>query len=725
MNRVAIAAVLAFLCPTACAGGDDPDTETAEATNDRGDGDGDGDGDADGDDIEDCPQLCKVLCADAPDVPACVAACIDGDCDGPYQKSTPICNYLDRGLLDHRAQVVDHYVVFQPGVSRLSDIDTVRFGLDLPDSYCKDAPHGFPCSDESYDHSWWIDRVDLSVLGIPLFHEERENGDANLLSTGAGAANAGIQGFDAGDLRSNPLWGLSFDELRVLFKDLVLDENKQLAIDPGEIVLQPPQVAGLLEGMIGRSLAATRKGCVNDTYCDDKSDKQVYWSDNPDCDQGGCPPTNMRLPSPWLEIRGSKDGTLLQLDIDLDVMNGSTDLGDCDGLGGIGKDHCGTQYSDKGRFSAEVDLQFTCAASNEDKFSISVGLAAIRFQAETGLIGAFPRISERKIADQFDKSVFDNEIAKNLDTCPVGQPVTVSAGGGITIHLDSTVDCDDGVACIGHRVYTGGSSFAVTGAPSRRVPAERAAAIGPWVGAAPTGSEILAAMEAQHGVPFDDIPITATHTDLLGPIDPAEKIPMSTLNAAVPLLCAMATSCADDLDFGGIEVPPPIENVDSLLDCTDPEADPDSIPCQTYLQMRAFVQQPAVLDACIQPLFDARCQDDPDLPECQRDYEEPDRYDGAMAIWLIQVKGNLEACTVEDRTLEDYIPVPFIDLTIRNGSKNVTNGFSFVDFQEAENVTEGEYEEYECRHRPAKELIPDPYDYPQCDGEPGDPKCEC
>jgi hypothetical protein len=724
MSRLAIAAALVL---AACADGDpEVDLDMEEAPGDRGGDDDRGDDDR-GDDggEENCPQLCKALCAGADDVSDCVETCIDNGCDGPYQKSTPICNYLDRGLLDHRAQVLDRYVVFQPGISKLSDIDTLRFGLDLPESYCRDNPHTTPCSDQSYDHAWWIDSVDLSVFGIPLFHDERMFGDSNLLVAGAGAGNSGIQGYDAGELRANPQWGLSFDELKVLFLNLVLDENKQLAFDPGNIELDAGQVSRLLEGMVGRSLAARRKGCVNDLYCDDDNGNQAYWSDNPDCDFGGCPATSARLPSPWLEIRGQPGG-ILQLDIDLDLLKGAADLGDCDGVGGgIGEKHCGTKYSDKGRFSVEVDFDFLCQESGEDKFAIVAHAADVRYVTETGVIDAFPRIAERKIADEFDESVFTNEIAKNLDACPEGSPVTVAANGALTINLASTMACEaEGVECIGHRIYTGGSSFALAAAPSRQVPAERTAAIAPLMLAAPSGSAILAAMEATHGAPFGDIPITATHTDLLDEFDPSEKIPMSTLSAAVPLICAMATNCSADLDFAEITVPPPLENVEALLDCNDPEGDPDSIACQVYLQMRAFVQQPAILDACIAPVFEQLCEGGT-LPACDPDYDEPDKYDGAMNLWLLQVKADHETCVDKSKPLEDYIPVPFIDLRIRTGRYNATNGFSFVDFQEAENVSDGEYDEYECRHRPDVELIPDPYEYPNCSGQPGDLGCEC
>jgi hypothetical protein len=717
MSRLAIA--LAMVCLAACAdGGAEVDLDTAGAAAD--------DGRDDGGDLDDCSELCKLLCADRPNPSDCIDTCTDNDCEGPYLKTTPICNYLDRGLLDHRAQVLDRYVVFQPGISKLADIDTLRFGLDLPDSFCKDNPHGTPCSDKSYDHAWEIDSIDLSVLGIPLFHDEREFGDNNLLVAGAGDANGRIHGYEADELHGNPLWGLSFDELQVLFQELVLDENKQLAFDPGDIALDAGQVSRLLEGMVGRALAARRKGCVNDLYCDDKNGRQAYWSDDPDCDFGGCPPTSARLPSPWVELRG-KDGDMLQLDIDLDLLKGAPDPTDCDGVGGgIGEKHCGSKYADKGRFSVEVDFDFLCEESGEDKFAIVAHAADVRYVTESGLIDAFPRIAEKKIAEEFDESVFTNEIAKNLDACPDGPPVAVAGDGAITINLASTMACEaEGVSCIGHRVYTGGSAFALAAAPHRQVPAERVAAIGPWALAAPTGSAILAAMEAAHGAPFADIPITATHTDLLGEFDPAAKIPMSTLSAAVPLLCAMATNCTDELDFADVTVPPPLENVESLLDCPDPDADPDSAPCQTYLQMRAFVQQPAILDACIAPVFDTICQPGSRLPACQPDYDEPDKYDGAMNLWLLQVKADLETCEEKAKPIEDYIPVPFIDLRIRTGRHDATNGFSFVDFQEAENVSDGEYEEYECRHRPAQELIPDPYEYPSCGGNPGDVGCAC
>ena len=721
MNRMVIAAMLAALGP-GCAIQGDAELESAGGPNDRGGDDGEDRGDDLGDDVGECEEDCKDLCADADNVPECVTKCIDEHCEGPWQKTTPICNYLDRGLLDHRAQVLDRYVVFQPGVKRLSDLGVLRFGLDLPDSYCEDNPHGTPCSDRSYDHRWLIDSVDLSVLGIPLFHDERELGEAFLMAARAGSGNAGISGYDSSELRSNPLWGFSFNELRQLFQDVVMDEAGEIAFDPATIKVAAPQVASLLEGMIGRALAARRKGCVNSLYCDDVRGKQIFWAASPDCDFGGCPLTTARKPSPWLELRGTDDGTMLQLDIDLDVRKGTADLTDCDGLG---SPDCGTEYADRGRFSARVDLAFTCAETGDGKFSIAVSAPSVDIQPETGLIADFPGIAADKIAKEFDAGLFDTELARNLPACPSGQPVVVTADGGITIQLDGSVECDEGVSCIQHRVYTGGGAYRAEGAPARRAPATRAAAIAPWTAAPPSGSEIVAAMEAQHGVPFDDIPITATHTALLGETDDDAKIPMSTLDAAVPLLCAMAKACTADIDFAGITVPPPLENIEKITECDDPTGDPDSDACQAYLQMRAFVQQPAVLDGCIQPVFDTLCEGEEPDPECAGDYEDNDKYDQAMKTWLLAVGLNHADCKDKAKPLEAYIPIPFIDLTIRTGRENVTNGFAFVDLQEPENVMPSEYAEYECRHRPDQGLIPDPYEYPRCSGQPGDLGCEC
>jgi hypothetical protein len=677
----------------------------------------------------DCSELCKQQCAGGRSSGDCVAACEELNCNGPYLKTTPICNYLDRGIADHRRFVEDRYFVFQPGVTKLSDIDTLRFGLDLPGSYCQDNPHGTPCADASHDLEWWINSVRLSVLGMPFFEAEVAEGEQVLFKAQGGTKQAGIVGFDHDELRQHPSWGLSFNEIRSLFSDLVLDDTKQIAFDPKSIEFDSDQVARLLEGLVGRTLAADHKGCVNDLYCSDKRDRLAYWSDNPDCDFGACPATTARLPSPWLEIRGSRDGKLLRVDVDLDLLNGKTDVGDCDGVGGgIGADDCGTKYTDEGRFSLEIDLEFQCIQSGQDKFSITAGPRDVRVVTEQGVINwLFPEIWERKIGEKFDESVLVNELAKNLDACPIGPPVLVAPNGALTVVLSNTMQCDEGAACIGRRMLTGGGSFKASAAPSRIVPAARAAAISPWFFGNYTGTQILDAMEAYHGVAFSSIPATAVHlgADLMGvELDPDAKIPMATLDAAVPMLCSMASSCSPHLQFSDITIPPPFDSTASPLDCPDPEANPDSEACQAYVQMRAFVQQPAILDACIVPVLDRICEFASEA-YCDPSYVEPDKYDKAIAMWLVEVQLGLDQCKENTKPIEEYIPVPFVELEIRTGRLDATDGFSFVDLQKAENVDSGDLEEFGCRHRPDQALIPDPYEYPNCTGNPGDLGCAC
>src|SRR5690606_34754417 len=627
------------------------------------------------------------------------------DCELVYPDTTPICNYLDRGLNDHVQKVADRYMVRQPGVEKLADIDTLRFGLDLPGTYCEDNPHSVPCSDHSYSLDWWLDSVRLSVLGIPLFEATLEPDEQALLKASGGAKQAGIVGFDAQELRANEMWGLSFNEIRTLFADLVIDDQGKIAFDPDKIVLEAEQVSRLLEGIVGRSLAAKRKGCVNALYCDDVRDKVAYWSDDPDCDFGGCPPKSARLPSPWLEIRGAKEGTILQLDLDIDLENGTTDLGDCDGVGGgVGPDHCGTKYTEKGRMGVEIDFEFSCVESGNGKFSIHVAAADLRVEAEQGVASwYFPSKWEKGLADELDAGTLSVDLAKNLDACPAGPPVEVGDDGSLVINLSDTIECEEGAECLGHRVYTGGSGFALTAAPRRAVGAGLVPAVAPLLLAPPSGSDILAAMEAYHGKDIGDIPITDLHTNLMSKIDPDEKIPMATLDAAVPMVCAMVSHCDDNFEFKDVTIPPPFENVELLTDCDDPENDADSPACQVYLQMRAFTQQPEVLESCVGPVFDQLCLSDPDLDQCDPAYQEADKYDLAMSLWLLAVQTSHDECKEDARPIEELIPVPFIELDITNGRLNVTDGFSFVDLQEAENVAPGVREEFACRHRPAKE----------------------
>ena len=305
-----------------------------------------------------CKENCTVCQGCNPDLATCTPACelcfaeCEEDC--PYWESTPICNYLDRGIDDFMMNTEDQYFVFQENVEFLSDLDRLRFGLDLPATHCNAMSHGVPCADKDYSTEWRIDSVRLSVAGVPLFFETKPAGAPFLIIARGGFGDEGMGGWDRAQLRANSMWGLSENEILRWYSLLPLPDAAGHVTDlqPGTSAqlrqVTADELSRLIEGIVGRRLAQRNKraDCEGQIYCDNVDGTRVYWrgaltADTPECDLGGCPLQNLRRPSPWFEVRRSSDGGSLVVDIDLDVVQSFPDLADCPFGAPSGRVHLG------------------------------------------------------------------------------------------------------------------------------------------------------------------------------------------------------------------------------------------------------------------------------------------------------------------------------------------------------------------------------------------------
>jgi hypothetical protein len=114
----------------------------------------------------------------------------DGEAGSLYFDTTPICNYLNRGIGDQEKNKRDSYVISPKQVKRLSDIKHLAFGIDIPETDCHAQSRSIPCHDKDDPNEWCLQRVELSVGGIKLFDK---NGGADcLLKTHGGTKDYGI-----------------------------------------------------------------------------------------------------------------------------------------------------------------------------------------------------------------------------------------------------------------------------------------------------------------------------------------------------------------------------------------------------------------------------------------------------------------------------------------------------------------------------------------------------
>lgn len=294
-----------------------------------------------------------------------------------YFDQTPICNYLERGIDDQSPGRRDSHVVMPPGVSTLSDIHQVAFGLDLPATRCQDNPRSIPCSDDSDPRRWCVKRVELEVLGLKLLDMSGPS-DGCLIAARGGAADDGIIGLDSAMLRlNNPAWGFTEDELDLLINSVDLSGPTPQFLPP-QITFSGEFISRSVESVVGGFFTKDSIGCANGLYCghrrmidrggDGGLMPVLRWASagEVDCDMGDCPSTASRKSSPWLELAGEAVGDAVHLHFDVDFAADRTvaDLGDC-----AREDEtdpwslvCGTSYSMVARGSIETTAAVECQA---------------------------------------------------------------------------------------------------------------------------------------------------------------------------------------------------------------------------------------------------------------------------------------------------------------------------------------------------------------------------
>lgn len=287
--------------------------------------------------------------------------------DSLYTDSSPICHYLERGINDFGAGHTDRYVLAPPTVSSLEHIDHIGLGLDLPYTHCQDNPRSVPCVDEDYTLRWCVQRVALSVLGITLYDEEVDSGCMELVRSGLD----GMRSISSSELRNNPNWGFSVEELEQLFEFITVNPDGSFGFEYPGIRFGAEYLSRTLEGVVGHFLADSNKGCANSQYCDNKRGFVTFWSspDDTDCDMGGCPSKSSRRASPWVELKGYNNR--VHVDFDVELNKGLRAPGDCIHDGLVPR-WCGTRYDERIDGSMELDLVFPCEAQ------------ALRFELEGG-----------------------------------------------------------------------------------------------------------------------------------------------------------------------------------------------------------------------------------------------------------------------------------------------------------------------------------------------------
>ncbi|NJL29281.1 MAG: hypothetical protein HC897_16055, partial [Thermoanaerobaculia bacterium] len=279
---------------------------------------------------------------------------------GGLEDQTPICNYLDRGIndftlnwgdVDTTLRRIDHYSVIPQQLPNLEAIDFLQFGLDLPLTHCKNAAHSVPCADKDLTLDWCLNEVGLSVLGYELYHGQAPG---CLLDVEAGLN--GIRTLSGAELRNNPLWGFTQDQLTELYSYFNLED---LTFQIPRLTIEGRYLELLVESTIGHLLARDAKGCDNPLYCGDHGKLGASLADeaDADCDFGDCD-TN-RLSSPWVEVKGNEDK--LRVDVDLKIASSLPDV--FDKQTNDGKVYFGQNWQQWSHGSLQFDLGFPCLKS--------------------------------------------------------------------------------------------------------------------------------------------------------------------------------------------------------------------------------------------------------------------------------------------------------------------------------------------------------------------------
>lgn len=654
-----------------------------------------------------CDESCELSCDECSQCTAsngCPKACDECErCEEEcvYWDSTPICNYLDRGLNDHEVFTQDGYPVFQDNLRVLDDLDHLKFGLDLPADHCVANNHSVPCADKDDSTEWWIDSVRLSSGGVVLFQADKPVGAINLLIARGGAGDDGIVGFNREELRTNPSWGLSENDIQLWFTRLpvLVDDDADPTtpppipdpvpgLAPAVLEFSGAELAEQFEGLLGRELARFAKegDCEGKTYCGNLF-FGAHWSGTyglpiPDCDFGACPAVGARKPSPFVEVSPGNSPNTLRVSADLEVVLGVPDLLDCPfGPPCAPNTPKGQTFATLASAGFQLDYELQCLEDGGafvvrlERTGLSVDLEGLPF------IDLFEGRARRLVDDLLADAASQN-LPFTFSACPQVQDlVTVGADGGLTFAA---------------RPYPPGSKWMFSTVPVRYA---RWAVVPPAV--APR-----TAIQNQFGAHVANIPWTGTLASAVpdtisGPINPNEKRTFAQVQEAMATIAALQALCPA-INFDLLKMPPfDLDPAQAIL-CSSAGVGPlNNSRCNDLGKMKAFLLQKEISLKCI-----------PAGP----------RTNASMAaIYQTVLDAIAVAQGVDLPPLEQQLPILGLKIDVKTGRQGAKDNFAFVDFSDPAEVPAAVRQKVGCRNRSKKSLVPNPYEYPGC-ADPDDPQ---
>lgn len=669
------------------------------------------------------------------------------DCDGPYVETTPICNYLERGIDDLRKEVTDSYSVVPPGVTTFAGIEKLEFGLDLPATNCNENPHTIPCAGRSYDTEWLIDEVTLSIRGIEFFHEVKSPTAQFLKHVSGGSSLGGISGWTGAQLRMNPSWGLSENEALSLIGALPVPEDgtapdaDAFKANLGAVTLSEERVAALIEGSFGRTLADRLKSgndsdaCSGSLYCDNGRGLQFAWRgtygvNQPDCDLGGCPPVGNRKSSPWVELTrevvgGATDQDLLVVDLDVEVLNGVASNYDCPfGVAQPCIEPKGTKYNWLAEFGIQLKLEPQCVPG-------AGALSAIRFQPvdiQVDIEGGVPAVTT--IAWFVDTACGIWGSISGNPPCSANDIVTGFVEEDITTAIAEETFIDDLDACPPAPVADIGPAGSITldiSAPSGATGARKFASnrFVRWARILQEAQPAAPAFQSLYGAHVNNVSITQPWNQqladqIIGYSDPDAKQSFARLDEAQVSICVMTGTFEYDVDDDGddetvrvcdpalnldnVDLPLPLRTTIAPFKCvTNAFPNPtNDARCELLAQIKAWAMQPEIMTHCIE--YNAN--------GTPLDQVLEDSWEG--------LAGAIVGCRENLPSVEKLVPVPSIELDIKTGREHTSDTFAFVDVSEPSSLTKSVYDSNKCRNRLSYSLTSNPHEYSQC-GDPDDP----
>lgn len=627
--------------------------------------------------------------------------CTEGECTD-YVETTPICNYLERGINDFQG-LSDHYSLAPVNVRTLADLDRLAFGLDIPRHRCLDANPSFPCTDKDIHDDWCISGIELTALGFTLFSSEATNASGCLLMVHGGLS--GMKEIKGDELRSNPSWGFDVDDLLKLFEYVTFDEEGNMGVVPNGYEIPATQVARLIEGMIGVETAAYNKGEANDTYNDNRRGVTVFFSHpkKANCDFGGCPSSKERLPSPWVELKKT-GASSIAVDIDLEFINNTYDPGDCIQNPNINEGgwHCGNLGTSLGYGSLGFELDVACKEMDDGSYGIQVEVSEPTFQPEGGivqyaqalcgfiastfggsLVGIIgyetwceDKVNELDPANIFAEKLgdsFSQNLLRDLDECP---DIVIGDDGAISFGTKETIACTD-PDCLGLPARLAPDVTFAYDATSATIPAKGFIKVLQDI--APPPPEPLAGKEFS----------------------------VETIDDGMRALCAIQATCDMDelnlkeIDFGLLGKilqqlpegePPDTSDIGDLIAWLGDDV---------YQLLQAFAQQMEIQDHCV---------------EHNTGTAELDNALWLMGVWAAMTG---EQCS-NLPSFEALFPASLIDVRITSAGADVTDNYPFVDFSDPGHENWRALAGSACRHLYEKEYQPAPPSWQNCP-DPNDP----